>query len=164
MPKALARTPAGEPWVALATSRLLAGGCTEVVVVLGAMAETAVHLVPPEATTVIARDWAEGQSASLRAGLEACGTAVAAVITLVDLPDLNPLAVRRVLGAPGSADLRRATYAGRPGHPVLIGRDHWDALLADLIGDAGAGRYLAGHGVVEVDCTDLGGGQDIDVA
>ena len=33
---------------------------------------------------------------------------------------------RRAARAPD--DLVRATYAGRPGHPVLIGRDHWAPL------------------------------------
>jgi CTP:molybdopterin cytidylyltransferase MocA len=165
MPKALARTPAGTPWVELATRALRDGGCDDVLVVLGALAEPAMHLVPPEADVVLARDWSAGQSASLRAGLDACGAgdAVAAVVTLVDLPSLTAAAVRRVATDAGSADLRRATYDGAPGHPVVIGRDHWRPLGAGLSGDAGARGYLAAHGVVAVDCTDLGGGHDVDV-
>ena len=52
---------------------------------------------------------------------------------------------------------------GRPAHPVLIGRDHWAALAATLVGDAGARGYLRANGAVEVDITGLGGADDIDV-
>ncbi|GII99682.1 hypothetical protein Slu03_20600 [Sediminihabitans luteus] len=114
----------------------------------------------------------------------------AVLLTLVDLPGLRPEAVRRVLragavrssaGRPRSeargdecretpeapergatAALARATY-GAPGHPVLVGRAHWAPLAATLDGDVGAGPYLRAHGVVEVDCADLGGGHDVDV-
>ncbi len=164
MPKALARTTEGTPWVVRAARTLAEGGCADVVVVLGAMAESAIHLVPRDAGIVIARDWARGQSASLLAGLEACAAsdAAALVVTLVDLPDLDVDSVRRVSGGAGPDDLRRATYGGRPGHPVLIGRGHWDALAARLVGDSGAGRYLAARNVTSIDCTSLGGGDDVD--
>lgn len=166
MPKALARTPEGVPWLERATSVLTAGGCDEVVVVLGAMAEAALHLVPPTAGVVVARDWQDGQSATLRAAVEACASrdAHAIVVTLVDLPDLTSRAVRQVVAGAGPAELRRATYAGNPGHPVLIGRDHWAPLVRGLAGDTGASPYLAAHSVTPVDCTALGGGDDIDTA
>ena len=162
MPKALMRTPDGEPWLARATQLLAAAGCERILVVLGARAEDALPLVRPGAVPVMAADWAEGMSASLRAGLDAA-TGRAALITLVDIPDMPLSVVRRVLGA-GATDstLRQATYNGRPGHPVVVGRDHWDALVADLAGDRGARRYLAAHGVNEVECSDLFDGQDVD--
>lgn len=164
MPKALARTPDGAPWLRLTTSALVDGGCDEVVVVLGAMAETALHLVPADANVVIARAWERGQSASLLAGLAACrsSAAGAVVVTLVDLPGLTSAAAHRVIGEPGAGDLRRAIYDGVPGHPVLIGRQHWDPLAADLSGDTGATRYLMAHQAESIDCTDLGGGVDVD--
>lgn len=162
MPKALVRDEDGVPWLHLACATLLDGGCAEVVVVLGAGSEEAALLVPTWVTVVVAPDWSSGQAASLRAGLLACARtdAPAVVITLVDLPGLRPCAVRRVLDGPGS--LRRATYDGAAGHPVLVGREHWAPLADDLHGDSGAAGYLAAHGVVGVDCTDLGGGQDVD--
>ena len=90
-----------------------------------------------------------------------------AVVTLVDLPDLRADAVRRVLGVVGGSDaarhtLARAVYGGLPGHPVLVGRAHWNPLAAAVHGDTGAGPYLRTHGVAAVDCTDLGGGDDVD--
>ncbi|MCZ4500223.1 MAG: nucleotidyltransferase family protein [Marmoricola sp.] len=167
MPKALARTPDGEPWLHRAVAVLAEGGCTHVLVVLGALAETAIHLVPTGAEALIARDWNDGQGASLRTGLQACGGSVApaVLVTLVDLPDLVPAAVRRVVTAGGpdlTRALARASYAREPGHPVLIGREHWGALSGSLAGDRGAAGYLGVHGVTDVDCTELGGGDDVD--
>ncbi|MDX6231097.1 MAG: hypothetical protein QOH68_45 [Nocardioidaceae bacterium] len=166
MPKALARTPDGSPWLHRAAMALYDGGCDDVIVVLGAMAEAAIHLVPVDARIVVARRWGDGQSASLLEGLEACAASdgSAVVVTLVDLPDLDAGAVGRVLAGTGSGSLRRASYDGAPGHPVLIGRDHWDAVANRLSGDTGAARYLAEHDAPWVDCSDLGGGADIDRA
>ena len=54
-------------WLRSAVSALADGGCDDVVVVLGA----AVVDVPAPARAVVAGDWAEGMSASLRAGISA---------------------------------------------------------------------------------------------
>ena len=169
MPKALARADDGTPWVQLACRALLDGGCRDVVVVLGARAREAGELVPATATTVVAADWASGIAASLRTGLAAAGDtgADAAVVSLVDLPGLRADAVRRVLGTAREPDaarqaLARATYGGAPGHPVLVGRAHWVPLAAAVHGDTGAGPYLRSHAAAAVDCTDLGGGDDVD--
>lgn len=125
------------------------------VVVLGAAAEEAHGLVPAWARVVVCEEWADGQSASLRAGLQAVeglptGEAVDAVlVTLVDLPwqgAAEALAVRGLLDivAPRATLGRLVGADGAPGHPVLIGRDHWAPLLATLRGDEGARGYLAG--------------------
>ena len=42
--------------------------------------------------------------------------------TLVDLHGLPSEAVARLLVDAGARTLRRATYDGRPGHPVMLGR------------------------------------------
>ncbi|MFC8797504.1 NTP transferase domain-containing protein [Promicromonospora sp. NPDC057138] len=169
MAKALVRGDDGVPWVQLACRALLDGGCRDVVVVLGARAGEAEELVPAGATSVVAADWASGIAASLRAGLAAAGDtgADAAVVSLVDLPGLRADAVRRVLATVPEPDtarhaLARATYGGEPGHPVLLGRAHWRPLAAAVHGDTGAGPYLRAHGAALVDCTDLGGGDDVD--
>ncbi|MGI5187363.1 nucleotidyltransferase family protein [Promicromonospora sp. CA-289599] len=187
MPKALVRDDDGVPWVQLACRALLDGGCVDVVVVLGARADDARDLVPATATVVVATDWASGIAASLRAGLAAAeslpaGRATAsgrsaggasgadvAVVSLVDLPGLRADAVRRVLAVSGEPDaarhaLARAVYGGEPGHPVLVGRAHWRPLADAVQGDTGAGPYLRAHAAAAVDCTDLGGGDDVDRA
>jgi CTP:molybdopterin cytidylyltransferase MocA len=160
MPKALV-----PGWLPTAVDVLLDGGCVRVVVVLGAHAEEARSLVPPRAAVVVAEDWEAGMSRTLRAGLISLevGDAPAALIHLVDVPDVTADVVRRVLavGVRGDA-LARATYDGRPGHPVLIGRDHWAAIVAEVDGDRGARDYLAAHDVTPVECGDLATGADVD--
>lgn len=187
MPKALVRADDGTPWIELACRALLDGGCQDVVVVLGARADEARELVPVTARVVVADDWASGVAASLRAGLaaaegvpaggvtasgrsaEGVSGADVAVVSLVDLPGLRADAVRRVLAVSGEPDaarhaLARAVYGGEPGHPVLVGRAHWRPLSDAVRGDTGAGPYLRAHAAVAVDCTDLGGGDDVDRA
>ncbi|MDQ1082581.1 MULTISPECIES: NTP transferase domain-containing protein [Microbacterium] len=163
-PKALARTPAGAPWVALAVRALVEGGCRDVTVVLGAGADEAQALVPRTARIVRAEDWAEGMSASLRSGLRALagGPAVAAVVVPVDTPDLLPSAVARVMRRARPEALAQATYAGRPGHPVLLGRAHWKPLSGLIRGDIGARPYLIAQGADLVECGDLWAGADVD--
>jgi CTP:molybdopterin cytidylyltransferase MocA len=149
---------------------LLTGGCDRVLVVVGAAAdEVAALLVDPagarrDAVEVVrCSDWASGMSASLRAGLSAASADVV-VVHLVDLPDVPAAAVQRVLdrGGSGPAALARATYGGRPGHPVLVGADHVGPLLSTLDGDHGARAYLEDHGARLVECGDLATGADND--
>ena len=64
--------------------------------------------------------------------------------------------------APAPGALARASYDGRPGHPVLIGRDHWAGVLATATGDRGARDYLETHEAVSVECGDLATGVDVD--
>ncbi|GAA4267493.1 nucleotidyltransferase family protein [Frondihabitans peucedani] len=165
-PKALARDASGTPWIELAVAMLTSAGCHGVTVVLGADAERARALVPPEAGIVTAAHWQFGMSASLRAGLAAAAQteAAAALVTLVDLPGLPVEVARRVLGREVSGRiLRQAVFGGRPGHPVLLGRDHFAELVAGLEGDRGARGYLVEHGAEEVECGDLADGLDVDV-
>jgi len=167
-PKALVRTAEGEPWLERATALLEHAGCSPVFAVLGAKADEARALLPSDgiATVVVAERWAEGMSESLRAGLMAASatSAGAALVTLVDLPGLPLPVLQRLLEEPATNNtvLRQAVYRGQPGHPVLIGRAHWPALLNSLDGDRGARRYLVAHGVDEVECGDLFDGSDVD--
>ncbi|WP_127127018.1 NTP transferase domain-containing protein [Georgenia sp. SYP-B2076] len=171
-PKALVRGDDGTAWLARATTLLASSGCGPVLAALGAEAEAAARLLPEGDGVVVVPvpRWRDGMGESLRRGLEALARvapdASAVLVTLVDLPDLRPEAVARVLGSahddPDDGALRQAAYGGRPGHPVLIGRRHWAPLAAQLSGDAGARAYLRAHGAAVVDCTDIGGGDDID--
>ena len=162
-PKALARTADGEPWVARAVHVLLRGGCDEVVVVLGAGAEEARPLVPEEAGIVVAEHWRSGMGASLSAGIAGLPEADTVLITLVDLPGMPATVVERVLEQGTVRDvLARAAYDERPGHPVLLGRDHWAGFRDSLHGDAGGHAYLELHDVTHVECGDLFTGSDVD--
>ena len=165
-PKALVHDADGTSWVQHAVEVLQDGGCTGVTVVLGAGADEAVSLLDGLGVdVVVAHEWATGMSASLRAGLESLrgSDAEAAVVSLVDLPDLTAAVVRRVLSErEGDEALVRASYHGRPGHPVVLGRAHWASVSDVADGDTGAKQYLADHGAVLVECGDLAGGMDVD--
>ena len=163
-PKALVRDEAGTSWLARSVAVLLDGGCDAVTVVLGAAADQASRLVPAgPVTVVVADDWDEGMGASLRAGLAVVPYAEAALVSLVDLPDVGADVVRRVVAAcTGPASLARAAYDGVPGHPVLLGRDHWPGVAATAAGDAGARDYLRARDVTLVECADLATGRDVD--
>jgi CTP:molybdopterin cytidylyltransferase MocA len=158
-PKALV-----QGWLARAVESL--AGCDHLVVVLGASADEARPLLDPyDVTIVVAADWEEGMGASLRTGLMHLqhGDATRCLVTLVDLPDVTAPVVGRLLDRPDSEDvLARATYHGRPGHPVLIGRAHWAGVIETAVGDRGARAYLDAHDVDAVECGDLATGRDVD--
>ncbi len=159
MPKVLAAQ--GE-WLQSAVTALHRGGCDDVVVVLGA----AIVDVPAPARAVIAPDWSDGLSASLRAGLSAV-EADFAVLHTIDTPDVGADVVERVLAAAqsSSSGLARAVYGDAPGHPVVVAYRHWSELLRGLRGDEGARAFLSARlDVAEVDCTDLATGRDIDTS
>ena len=166
-PKALVSDPDGTSWLRRSVGVLQDGGCEAVTVVLGAGADDAAPLlVGTSAQVVVAAEWSEGMGASLRTGLRALAAgsdALAAVVMLVDLPDVTAAVVRHVAGEVTRPDqLARASYDGRPGHPVVIGRDHWTAVTEQVGGDQGARAYLDAHGVREIDCGGLATGRDRD--
>lgn len=172
-PKALVHGEDGRPWLHRAVDALRDGGCDHVIVVLGARAEEARAVLGRLAVTVVvAEDWAEGMSASLRAGLLAADRLVlehpqrfgVLVLSLVDLPDVDERVVARVLTAVGTdpSAVGRATYEGTPGHPVVIGLDHVPGVLEASGGDRGARDYLREQGLTLVECADLATGRDID--
>lgn len=162
-PKALVEFD-GEPLVRRALRLLAAGGCAPVHVVVGAGADD----LPPLPGAVLVRnpDWYRGMGSSLRLGLASLPTNVtAAVVVLVDQPLLTPAAVRRVRAAyAGGAVVATATYAGRPGHPVLLGRDTWPLLERYATGDRGARDLLRARPdlVLRVPCDGVGVPLDLD--
>ncbi|WP_134766879.1 NTP transferase domain-containing protein [Nocardioides sp. 1609] len=163
-PKALVRDADGTSWLVRSLGVLRDGGCHRVTVVLGAAAAEAGRLVPAGVPVVVAEDWATGMAASLRAGLASLGgdAGDAVVVHLVDLPDVTADVVRRVATGAGPSTLARAAYGGVPGHPVVLGREHWAGVAAVAAGDAGAKAYLAAHDVTLVECGDLARGLDVD--
>lgn len=162
-PKALARDDDGTSWLLRSVQALRP--CAEVVVVLGAEAERAAALLPMSVARLRADDWAEGMSASLRVGLAALAPTPhdAALVSLVDLPDVDAAVVARLVAAATGPDvLARAAYDGVPGHPVLIGSEHWAGVIGTATGDRGARDYLAAREVALVECGDLASGVDVD--
>ncbi|WP_433650584.1 nucleotidyltransferase family protein [Micromonospora zamorensis] len=162
-PKALVELD-GVPLVRRGITLLRDGGCAPVHVVLGAGADEVPDL--PGAVPVRHDGWPEGLGSSLRRGLVSLPADVpAAVVVLVDQPLLSPVAVRRVRAAyAGGALVAVATYAGRPGHPVLLARETWPLLDRYAVGDRGARDLLRDRPdlVVEVPCDDVGAPVDVD--
>ena len=143
-------------------------GCDQVLVVVGAGADEVVALLPAGVRSVPNADHDGGMGSSLRVGLAAVPPAAgAALIMLVDLPDVGARVIDRVLGFARTADelpglLCRAAYRGKPGHPVLLGRTHFAGISETAAGDRGARDYLAAHHVQLIECGDLAGGADVD--
>ncbi len=198
-PKALVRRSPDEPTlVERGVEVLHAGGCRGVTVVVGAAGEEVAAIVDRlghDVDVVRCPDWHEGMGASLRAGLGALARTAhesdagidAVLVSLVDLPDLTPEVVARVLAERGGGEgrgaeggepdpaadaravrdrrrsvLRRASFHGRPGHPALIGRAHWEGVVATATGDNGARNHFRNHPHELVECGDLATGRDVD--
>jgi nicotine blue oxidoreductase len=167
-PKALVRLR-GRLLVERAAELLAAGGCDPIVVVLGAAADqvlAAARLPRTGVRTVVNPDWPTGMGSSLRVGLAAVpAEAEAVVVTLVDTPGLGPESVRRLVAAGGPDGAAQATYGGRRGHPVLLGRTVIAEVAAAATGDRGAGPWLAAHPerVRLVPCDGTGDPRDVDV-
>lgn len=168
-PKALLRlSPSGPSLVELTVRRLHDAGVGNVHVVVGSAAAKVTVLAERAGGIVIeATDWAEGMGASLRRGLAALdGTdARAAILMLVDLPDVDvPVHSRLLATVDGDLDdaLVRTAYDGRPGHPVLLGRNHWWPVREKALGDHGARDYFVAQRPRLVECGDLATGRDVD--
>ncbi|MBN6033562.1 NTP transferase domain-containing protein [Amycolatopsis sp. 195334CR] len=161
-PKALVEVD-GEPLV-LRSLRALAG-CSPVHVVTGAASAAVSGLLPSSVAAVYAPEWASGMGASLRAGLASLSTVdvAAVVVHLVDLPGVGGEVVARLAALASPDVVARAAYGGVPGHPVLLGRNHWAAVAAAVSGDAGARHWLAAREDLRlVECGDLANGRDVD--
>ena len=134
-----------------------------VVVVLGAHAAAIRAEVDFAGLRVIdCPDWAEGQAASLRAGVAAVGDVDAAVVLLGDMPFVTPAVIAGAIDQlTGDHAAVRTRYAGKPGHPVVLGRRVLDR-VPELEGDVGARDLLASVRVREWEGGHLCDPTDID--
>lgn len=156
----------GRPVLQHSVDAAAAAGLDDVVVVLGHAAEEveAVLSLPAVARTVVNRDYAAGQSTSLRAGLQAAHPdARAAVVLLGDQPGVSPQVIRALVDAykRGGCTVVQAAYGGRPGHPLLLDRAVWPE-VESVRGDTGARGLLARHPEWVV-CVEVGGEPPPDV-
>lgn len=163
-PKALAALPDGTLFITRSIAALRGGGCSTVTVVLGAAAGQVRPLVTG-ADAVVNEVWETGMGSSLVTGLAALPSdAEAALVLLVDTPGVGAAAVARLASYAGPDAVAIATYDGRRGHPVLIGRRHWAEAARLAVGDVGARPFLLAHPelVVEVPCEDVASPEDVD--
>jgi CTP:molybdopterin cytidylyltransferase MocA len=110
----------------------------------------------PDPEPVLCADWREGQAASLRCGAEALAGARKVLVTLGDEPLLTPPVIAHFLDEPPGT---RASYDGRPGHPVVLGPTELDQ-IATLTGDRGARGLIRDWRLVE--CGHLCPSRDVD--
>jgi molybdenum cofactor cytidylyltransferase len=136
----------GQPMVRRVTEAVCAAGLDQVVVVVGAQAETVCEaLADLPVEFVVNAAWAEGMSTSLREGLRALRPEIgAALVVLADQPDLSPQLIRalvdryKVTAAPIVAPF----YQGQRGNPVLFHRALFSELQA-VQGDRGGRQVVA---------------------
>ena len=165
-PKALVRHD-GSLLVERAVSTVRDGGCSQIVVVLGAAADEVRSTAQLGDVTIVENEgWKSGMGSSLKVGLEALGEADvdSVVVLLVDTPGVTAEAVRRVTARSARDSLATATYGTRRGHPVLLGRDHWAGVAILATGDIGARAYLSARSasVRLVPCDDISDDTDMD--
>ena len=156
----------GRPMLQHPIDAAVAAGIDDLRLVLGhACDEIAGSLsLPAGAELVVNLSHAEGQSTSLRAGLDAAPEGSrAAIVLLGDQPEVRVDAIRGVIDwfwVHGS-QVVRAAYRGRPSHPVLLSRPAWAGIEA-LRGDVGARAVMATH-LGRVDLAEVGGDPPEDV-
>ncbi|MEZ5169820.1 MAG: nucleotidyltransferase family protein [Acidimicrobiia bacterium] len=119
----------------------------------------------PGVTVLTNPDPARGLSSSLVCAIHhvsGLADVSALCVGLGDQPLLDAAAYDRLIEAHRTgADLAVATYEGRRGHPVLLGRGSW-AEAAALGGDRGARALLDTGDPTEVACDGAGRPDDVD--
>ena len=155
----------GRPLVAYALESALASGLRPVLLVTGYRGATVAAAAPAGVVVVRAARWSEGIAHSLRAALgvlDGWAEVSAVCVGLADQPRVGAAAYGRLVAAHGDgAEIAVATYSGRRGNPVLLGRTLWPE-ASRLTGDVGARSLMGAHEVVEVDCSDTGDPADVD--
>jgi molybdenum cofactor cytidylyltransferase len=130
----------GNPLVRHAVDAARDAGIEDVVVVVGHDADAVAEAVSDTGARIVENPrFAQGQSTSLAAGLDALGPEVAgAVVLLADQPGITGDLVRALLdAAPHRPEpIIRLRFADAPG-PALLRRESWDEIRA-LEGDLGA--------------------------
>lgn len=138
----------GRPLVRAVAEQALAAALDEVLVVVGAaQAEATAALAGLPLRIVPNRDYAAGQSTSLRAGIAALGPEVgAAVVLLGDQPFVTSGIVDALIAVwrAERPSIVAPSYRGRRGNPVLFDRSVFPDLLS-VAGDQGARSLLAAH-------------------
>lgn len=104
-------------------------------------------------------------AAAAVAALAQARTVPHCAVLLVDQPGVSATALRRVIAARRNGRIARATYAGRPGHPVVMSVPDLLAAGATATGDSAGRAFLAAerHRIDGVECGDVAHGADVDI-
>jgi molybdenum cofactor cytidylyltransferase len=168
--KALLPVPGGGTFLSRLTASLRAGGCDEVVAVVGIAELDVRDSVARDSVPVrLVRnpEPSRGQLSSLQEALAEIGPLAprSVVVAPVDLPLVSPGTVRRLVEAweRTGAPVVRPVWRGRHGHPVVFDAGVFSELrTADL--SLGARAVVRAHATesCEVEVDDPGAFQDID--
>lgn len=159
----------GRPLILWAVDAALAARVDRVTVVLGSDAEAVKAALTPMSdnrlTVVVAPDWSDGLSTSLKAGIEALpGDTEAVAIFLGDMPLVSAAEADSLLDAVQSgAPAARLSHPDGPAHPTAFDRSVFARLRA-ITGDKGAKDVLAdlGETVVLIPSDSPGAVLDVD--
>ena len=153
----------GKAVVAHVVDAATAAGIGPPLVVLGDRADE-VRLAIGErvASFVVVPNYAEGLSASLRAGIAAVPADWDAVLVMLgDMPLVTATTLRALVAVASPAVVAAPEWCGKRGNPVLWGRTHFPVLAA-LKGDRGARGLLDTLDVIRVAADSDGIFADID--
>lgn len=163
-PKQLARVN-GVPMLRLVLDRALALAGAQVSVILGAHAAAVAPALGRLAVNVVVnRNWQEGLSASIRAGVASVpGNVPGALLLLADQVGVSSYDLQRLADAwrRNPQAIVAAQYGGGYGVPALFPRSQFPRLAA-LRGEQGARVLLRGGGLRIVGVPMPGAAQDID--
>ncbi len=146
--KLLLPDASGRAMIARVVDQVLASAARPVIVVTGHRAdEVRAVLSGKDVVFVHAAAYADGLSASLRAGIAAVPDGAAALVCLGDMPLITGIQMNQLIAAYAPDEGRAIVapaYFGRLGNPVLWGRPYLPEIAA-LTGDSGARRLLDRH-------------------
>ncbi len=147
--KLLVAERTGKPMIARVIDNVLSSKARPILVVTGHMAdEIEAALGGRPVRYVHAPEYADGLSASLKAGIAAVPPeAAAALVCLGDMPLVTGRMIDRLLEAYDADEGRRIvlpTFRGKQGNPMLWDRRFFPEIL-ELTGDSGARALLARH-------------------
>jgi molybdenum cofactor cytidylyltransferase len=158
--KLLIADKTGKPMIARVVDNVLSSNARPILVVTGHMAEQVEHALGGRPVRYVhAADYAEGLSASLKAGIAAVPQECsAAVVCLGDMPLVTGRMIDRLLQAYDPEEGRLIVlpvFRGKQGNPMLWDRRFFPEIL-EISGDSGA-RFLVGkhmEAVAEVEMAD----------
>jgi molybdenum cofactor cytidylyltransferase len=158
--KLLVADRTGKFMIARVVDNVLSSNARPVLVVTGHQAEQVQHALGGRPVRYVhADDYAEGLSASLKAGIAAVPEeCAAAVVCLGDMPLVTGRMIDRLISAYDPDEGRLIvlpTYRGKQGNPMLWDREFFSEIM-EVSGDSGA-RYLVGQhieAVAEVEMSD----------
>jgi molybdenum cofactor cytidylyltransferase len=143
-PKALLRVPDGRRYFEAVTETARAGGCGEIVVVLGPPHGESIRAALPAGVVATWNpDPARGMLSSVQAGVAALSDRVtAALVWPVDIPFVTTATVRTLVMHHGTIVV--PMHNSRGGHPLRLGRG-WFAEVATLDPTRGLKALLEAH-------------------